>query len=188
MVITRPLETSSQPGASLPPEPVTMTPPSVSVTLRLSPESSALLDLPPLESCGNCASIWTIASTASLVASKNMIKFTTMSRNGMMFSSLDSSEGSGSWTRVRRRMYARCCGLRLGIRQPGSLGPGFERQQVLELHGAALHVAANLLLLSMQHQVEEHADHRDAQTERGVVHGFRDALGEQRGFLRRLGI
>ncbi|MCZ7683520.1 MAG: hypothetical protein M5U28_33945 [Sandaracinaceae bacterium] len=44
-----------------------------------------------------------MASTACVVASRKMMMFTTMSRNGTMFSSPMASDGSGSWCTVRLR-------------------------------------------------------------------------------------
>jgi hypothetical protein len=97
--MTRPDMVLSQPGASFPELPVTMMPLSVMVTMRFSAFSLAVERVParPELYCGSVASTCEKKATVDTVMSKNMIKFMTMSKNGMMFSSESASEGSSSW-------------------------------------------------------------------------------------------
>src|SRR5262249_23401163 len=125
-------------------------------------------------------------NVTATVASTKMRMFTMMSRNGTMLSSPPSSSGASSRGWLSRRILPRWAAVSWSDIAFGasSARPLTDGEQVERALHRGFEVVLNRLRARVQDDVRDHAEHRDAEAERGVVHGLRDTVREQALLVR----
>src|SRR5689334_20738924 len=170
-----------QPGAMLPPAALSEKPSFTMNTVRFSASDWIWLRTPADFPEGGVVSMLEVKVTAT-VASTKIRMFTMISRNGTILSSPPSSSGASSRGWLIRRILPRCAtvswsDIAVSLRESArALTDGEQVERALHRR---FEIVLNRLGARVQDDVRDHAEHRDAEAERGVVHGFRDAVRQQ---------